>query len=166
MYYEQTTQIPNELIEAIPSLKLSGSEVKLLLIFYRATWGWHKKRDRLTYSQLIKKTGLGHRIIATSIQCLIEKNLLKVTDYKGHELSTPNERRGKLYLYYTPLRITSALLHKKNSTNQPKVVQKVEHNKTNVTKPICKQVITNQGTKKLTDAERLQQILWEQKNKL
>lgn len=165
MYYQQTTQIPNEIIEAIPNLKLSGAQVKLLLIFYRATWGWHKKRDRLTYSELIRRSGLGHRIIASSIQCLIDQNLLKVTDYQGHELHTPNERRGKLYLYYTPLRLTNALSSAKNSTNMQKQVQKGEHNKTNGTKPNSTQVISNQGTKKLTDSERIQQILLEQKNR-
>jgi len=160
MHYKQTTQIPNEIIEAIPTLKLSGSEVKLLLIFYRATWGWHKIRDRMTYSQLISKSGLGHRIIATSVQCLIQKQLLKVTDYQGNELKTPNQRRGKLYLFYTPLRITTALSSTKEGTNTHKQVHKGMHNKTNVTKPISVEVIQNQGTKKLTDTQRYQQILW------
>lgn len=165
MYYKQTTQIANEVIEAIPTLKLSGSEVKLLLIFYRATWGWHKTRDRLTFSELIRRTGLGHRIISTSIQSLIEKKLLKLTDYQGKELSTPLERRGQLYLFYTPLRITSASSDLKKGTNYHKQMHKCEDNKTNVTKPIVIGKKVHQGTKRISDTERYQQILWEKKNK-
>lgn len=164
MHYKQTTQIPNEIIEAIPNLKLSGSEVKLLLIFYRATWGWHKIRDRLTFSELIRRTGLGHRIISTSIQSLIDKKLLKVTDYKGIELNTPQERKGKLYLFYTPLRLNITLSSTHQCTNKPQLVQKQKDNKTNVTKPIVMSKKIHQGTKKLTDTERIQQILWEQNN--
>lgn len=165
MHYKQTTQIPNEIIEVIPTLKLSGSEVKLLLIFYRATWGWHKIRDRLTFSELMRRTGLGHRIISTSIQSLVDKKLLKVTDYKGNELNTPQERKGKLYLFYTPLRLTSAVSSVKQSNNKHQPMQKQKDNKTNVTKPIVTGKKIHQGTKKLTDVERVQQILWELNNK-
>jgi len=161
MHYQQTIQIPNEIIEAIPTLKLSGSEVKLLLIFYRATWGWHKKRDRLTFSELIKRTGLGHRIISTSIQSLISKKLLNVTDYQRNELNTPLERKGKLYLFYTPLRLNTALLDTNHSTNKHQLMQKQKHNKTNVTKPIVTGNKVHQGTKRISDTERYQQILWE-----
>lgn len=162
MYYRQTTQIPNEIIEAIPTLNLSGSEVKLLLIFYRATWGWHKLRDRLTFSELIRRTGLGHRSISTSIQTLIDKQLLKVTDYQGTELNTPLERKGKLYLFYTPLRLNTALSSKKQCSNGHQPMHKQEHNKTNVTKPSVIGKKIHQGTRKLTDSERIQQILFEQ----
>jgi phage replication O-like protein O len=164
MNYKQTTQIPNELIEAIPNLKLSGSEVKLLLIFYRATWGWHKTRDRLTFSELIRRTGLGHRIISTSIQSLIDKELLRVTDYQGESLNSPQERKGKLYLFYTPLRLTSAVSSIKQSNNKHQPMQKQKDNKTNVTKPIVISKKIHQGTKKITDKERIQQILWNQNN--
>lgn len=165
MYYQQTTQIPNEIIEAIPALKLTGSEVKLLLIFYRATWGWHKNRDRLTFSELIRRTGLGHRIISISIQSLIDKKLLKVTDYQNNELNTSQMRKGKLYLFYTPLRLNTALSNTNHSSNKHQPMQKQKHNKTNVTKPIVIGNKVHQGTKRISDTERYQQILWEQNNK-
>ena len=64
MTYEQTTQVPNILFDLhLPSL--TESELKILLIIIRQTYGWidrytgkRKLQDRISHSQFITKSGL------------------------------------------------------------------------------------------------------------
>lgn len=50
-------QCPNDLADHwLPLLK--EAELKVLIAILRKTFGWHKKRDRISNSQLVKMTGL------------------------------------------------------------------------------------------------------------
>lgn len=108
MTYKQTTPTPNILFDQhLPNL--SESELKVLLVVIRQTYGWMNKktgkrkvRDRISHSQFIQKTGLSRRIISQAIQSLVRRGLLVISDYEKNILQTPQERKGKLYLYYTP----------------------------------------------------------------
>lgn len=49
-------QCPNDLVDHwLPHL--SGVELKCLLVIIRKTFGWHKVRDRISLSQMVKLTG-------------------------------------------------------------------------------------------------------------
>ena len=103
------TQVQNIVFDKLlPSLTMA--ELKILLIIIRQTNGWldettrrRKTRDRISHSQFIKKTGLSRRIVIATIQKLIDKELIKVTDDKGVSLHSPTERKGKRRLYYEAL---------------------------------------------------------------
>ena len=69
------TQIPNIFFdELLPILGLA--EMKVLLTIYRKIFGWHKKRDRISLSQLEELTGLERTHITKAIESLLEKNLI------------------------------------------------------------------------------------------
>lgn len=69
------TQTPNDLADHwLPFL--SGVETKVLVVIMRKTLGWHKKRDRISMSQLEKLTGCQEKAIATAIKSLIKKGLI------------------------------------------------------------------------------------------
>lgn len=105
-YLNSFTQVPNLVFDILlPTLTLA--EIKLLLIIIRQTNGWfdeatkrRKIRDRISHSQFIKKSGLSRRIVIATIQKLIDKKLINVTDDKGSPLHCPTERKGKRRLYY------------------------------------------------------------------
>ena len=85
MMYQQTTQVPNVIFDTHLSF-LTESELKLLLIIIRQTFGWfdkttgrRKTRDRISHGQFIKKTGLSRRVISKALKSLIEKGLVTVT---------------------------------------------------------------------------------------
>lgn len=106
MEYKHTTQVPNIVFDNyLPQLSLS--ELKLLLVIVRQTYGWinkktgkRKMRDRISHSQFMKKTGLSRRVITKTIQSLITKGLITVTDFKDNLLHIAKERKGRGYLYY------------------------------------------------------------------
>ena len=55
------TQIPNLFLENMH--KYHGASVKVFLTICRKTIGWHKLSDRISYSQIMKDTGLSKNIM-------------------------------------------------------------------------------------------------------
>ena len=106
MFIAHSTPVPNVIFDAyLPILK--PTEVALLFIIIRQTIGWLDKRTRkrkhkdwLTGKQLREKTGYSRKSISTAIETLIQYQLIKVYDFRGDELKSPQERMGKTCLYY------------------------------------------------------------------
>ena len=72
------TQTPNILFDEIMR-DLNGAELKVILAVIRKTFGWHKERDRISYSQITEMTGLVKSTVSISIKSLEEKGLIYVT---------------------------------------------------------------------------------------
>lgn len=70
------TQIPNVLTdEMLPSLGFA--ELKVLLVVFRHTFGWHRTRDKISLSQFERATGLERRHILKAVKGLMNKNLIR-----------------------------------------------------------------------------------------
>lgn len=159
MRYKHTTQVPNELFDRhLPHL--THSELKLLLFIIRKTYGWQlksgkrKQRDRITHSQFIKGTGTSRRSLPSTIQSLVLKQLIQVTDSQGGLLHTPESRKGKVGIFYAPLFLSSAMEGMNLCKREHKPVQNGIHNKTNRTK------LTGQKSfRRQSDWERMQEII-------
>ncbi|MBI1289503.1 MAG: hypothetical protein GC178_18195 [Flavobacteriales bacterium] len=101
-----TTPVPNGLFdEYLPKLK--PAELKLLLIIIRQTWGWkdqrtgkRKEKDWISGNQLREKTGCSKRALTDATAQLIKQKLIEVSGERGVSLSKPEERKGKLRLFY------------------------------------------------------------------
>lgn len=69
------TQIPNVIFdEYLP--KLTELELKILLVICRKTFGWHKKRDRISLAQLADQSGCERARIPAIVDSLIEKGMV------------------------------------------------------------------------------------------
>jgi predicted transcriptional regulator len=138
MDYKETTPVPNALFDChLP--QLPPSSLVVLLVIIRGTYGWknkrtgkRKERDRITSKQFMKKTGLSKRSVSTAIQHLLDLRLITVTDYRGNPVSQPKDRKGKSYLFYAPQPMQKVTLT--SAKVLPKLVQQMNHNKTNYTK--------------------------------
>ncbi|HGJ5883850.1 replication protein, partial [Arsenophonus sp.] len=70
------TRIANELLEAITGSNLTKRQFKVILAIVRLTYGWQKKQDRISNSQLAEITNLPvKRVSETRVQ-LIEMNIV------------------------------------------------------------------------------------------
>lgn len=69
------TQIPNVIFDYWMSV-LTPAEFKVLLCICRKTFGWQKKRDRISLRQIEKMTGLGKSSIIKNVEKLIELSLV------------------------------------------------------------------------------------------
>lgn len=137
MIFKQTTQVPNVVFDKYLPI-LTESELKILLVIIRQTYGWvdkrtqkRKVRDRISYNQFIQKTGLSRRVISKSVQRLTDKGLINTTCQNGKLLPCVADRRGRLSIFYS-LNI---------GTQQPQLVHlttrtcaEYAHNKSNYTK--------------------------------
>jgi phage replication O-like protein O len=78
------TQIPNVIFDKIPDL--SESELRLIAVISRQSFGWHKDAVRISQTELEKLTGLSIRGVQYGVQKLIVRGWLK--RYKEPNFST------------------------------------------------------------------------------
>lgn len=141
MNYRQTTQVPNEIFDKhLPNL--TESEIKILLVIIRQTYGWidtntgkRKCRDRITQSQFVSKAGLSPRIVSKTLKMLSDKGLIAITDVYSKLLNNAQDRKGKAVLFFSFNTVHFSTSTSAQSNTGP--VHKSAYNKTkklNITK--------------------------------
>jgi phage replication O-like protein O len=81
------TKIANELLDAIIRHDFSKRELKIVLFVLRKTYGWNKKADVISLSQILAGTGLARTHACSSVNDLVNcKVLLKQSHQKGQLL--------------------------------------------------------------------------------
>jgi len=68
--------LANEIAEALAKTHLSSYESQVLWVIFRKTYGWHKKEDWITNTQISEMTGIAETHISRTIKILIQKNLI------------------------------------------------------------------------------------------
>ncbi len=69
-------QIANELMDAMISYPFKNSELKIMLTIIRKTYGWKKKKDRLSFSQISKFSRVSIRHTKRVIKNLVIDNVI------------------------------------------------------------------------------------------
>lgn len=69
------TQTPNILFDEVMKTLKEG-ELRVLLVITRQTFGWRKRWDRISLSQLIEKTGMCRDAVINSLKSLVEKKII------------------------------------------------------------------------------------------
>lgn len=162
------TRIKNDVIEAMCSFGLSGGEFSLCLFIIRKTWGFNKKEDWVSYSQLEKGTGMSRVGVWKTIRSLKEKSIILV----NHSLpSKPKYKFNKNYLKWTSKpQLTSKLqltskpqltggLTTVNTDSKPQLTHKRKY-KRNYTKESIKTFNTFEGYKQTIDEFEKEAEIW------
>jgi len=68
--------IANELVEALAKTYLSSYESQVLWAIFRKTYGWHKKEDWITNTQITEMTGIAESHVSRTIKKLIKRNIV------------------------------------------------------------------------------------------
>jgi len=68
--------IANESIEALSAVKMSGTEWQYLMCLFRKTYGYHKKEDWITNTQVMKMTGLKKERVSEAKSRLLARNIV------------------------------------------------------------------------------------------
>ena len=76
------TSLANELLEAIFKSKLSGTEIDIILVVARYTYGFKRKSHKISASFLAKAIGSNSRWIKKSLKSLIENKVIIVVNSK------------------------------------------------------------------------------------
>lgn len=143
------TMIPNEFLDNLLP-QLSPSAWKILSIISRQTYGWHKKTDMLSHSQLQKKSGMSVNTCKNAIKELIEKDIIVHIDYEKRK---PNEYGLNLrYQNLIPLNPTisksDTVQYQKLIQSKPLTVSKSDTTKESIINKDIKKRTTNNGNYK------------------
>lgn len=80
------TRINNHTLESLARVRLTSAEFNIVLTIIRKTWGFNKKSDSISISQLTKYTDLSRSTVIRVISSLVEKNMVvKKKNPKGNE---------------------------------------------------------------------------------
>jgi len=75
--------IANELVEAFAKYYPSHSEGQIIWAILRKTYGWHKKEDPISITQIMEMTGISRRMVIYSLQNLEAKRIIIIKRKKG-----------------------------------------------------------------------------------
>lgn len=83
--------IATELVEVLSRTGIPGSEMRLVWVVWRKTWGWkdgdrHKDWDWISISQFEKATGIKHANVVKYTKSLVSKRIL-VKSEKGYKFN-------------------------------------------------------------------------------
>ena len=174
MQIAHSTPFPNQVLDEYWP-KVSPTEAKILGTIIRSTLGWldkhtgkRKTRDWISHSQMALRSGLSDRTITTGIQSLIEKRMIEVTDSRGFSLADPKKRKFTQRIFYA-LKVDSlAQVADNQSKKYAQATQDLHRTpqelRTTQNNPTQKQ-FSKPHNRKLTDAERIQEIKWKQHQK-
>jgi phage replication O-like protein O len=74
------TAIASEIMEQLTRTALSGHEFRLLLLLLRKTYGFNKKEDHISLSQMAKISGLSVIRCSQVVHSLSRKNIITITE--------------------------------------------------------------------------------------
>lgn len=70
------TKIANEIIEVLMTTNLSAYQGRVLWAIWRDTYGYHKKQDWISNSQLVEMTGLRKSHVSRTLGELVARNIV------------------------------------------------------------------------------------------
>jgi len=76
---EGLTPIAHELVEAFCHINLSAYESRVVWFILRKSFGFHKKTDRISFSQFEEGTGLKHWHVSRTLERLLSRNIITKT---------------------------------------------------------------------------------------
>lgn len=74
--------IANEIVETLAKTYLSSYESQVLWAIFRKTYGWHKKEDWITNTQISEMTEIAESHISRTIKKLIQRKIIIRVDKK------------------------------------------------------------------------------------
>ena len=70
------TKIANEILENLARLYLRSNQWQVLICIFRKVYGYNKKEDYITNSQIVLDTGLKKEVVSRSITDMVARNIL------------------------------------------------------------------------------------------
>lgn len=77
-------KIANEVWEALMSFDFSRNEYKIIMCILRKTWGWNKKEDKISFSQISELTKIERRNVIRIVNRLEKMKVLVVKTTTTH----------------------------------------------------------------------------------
>jgi len=140
------TRIANEIIEDLIKINLSSYQTRVLLFIFRKTYGYGKKEDWISVSQIVTNTGILKSHVSRAKSELLKRHLVtsngnKISFQKDSSLWV--ELPKKVTITNTSNKVTSTG-QKVTNTGQELPVQ--GHTKETIQKKLTKEILTKVNT--------------------
>lgn len=133
------TQIPNAIFDlmADKDAHLTEAELKVVLAIARKTFGWHKKRDKISLSQLETLTAMSRTSVIAGLEAAIERGLIRKTPDRNDKLGgffyelavdEPNDQTSTKSGLVQNLN-QSKILTRTSTKSEPELVQNLDTQK-------------------------------------
>lgn len=76
---DEFTKVANELMDQVPFFKFNGSQLRIILVIWRNTYGWTRKDHDFSLTFLHSQTGLSESAVKKEVTTLIAAKVLLVT---------------------------------------------------------------------------------------
>jgi len=118
------TSIANEILEHLFLAGINGSEYRILLVVIRKTYGFQKKRDRISLTQFQKNTLMKRTKVVKTIQSLLEKKIILKENNEFIFNKNYDEwivgKRGSTQMVTSPQKVTTASSQKGTKSSPQK----------------------------------------------
>lgn len=132
------TPIANEILERLCEINLTSYQFRVLLYIFRKTYGFHKKEDWISVSQIVEATGIKQSHVSRTKKELVAKNIL----YTPTGIKVSFQKDWRLWNVDIPNEV-----YRKNIPNQDKNIPNEDKNipvqgdtKNNIQKIITKDI--------------------------
>ena len=134
------TRIANEILEQLYKINLTSYQIRIILFIFRKTYGYNKKEDWISVSQIVEGTGIKQSHVSRTKKELLLKNMIytptgiKIAFQKNWrlwKLNIPNE----VYRKNIPVQV-------KNIPSEDKDIPVQGNTKDNIQKTIYKRHIS------------------------
>lgn len=142
--------IANEIAEAFSRLQLSGNEWRILWVILRQTYGWHKKTDRISYTQFEQRTCLKRRHIQRGLGNLIARDIVTRIG-NGRAITYGLQKNFTKWLSLPKMVTNEQIVTKKCNLSLPKMVNTKENTKEKILQIHKGESASALPTKKKTD---------------
>ena len=134
------TKIANDLLEKIIVSGLNGTELAVILLVIRKTYGWNKLEDEISLSQFIKYIPVSKKSICSALKVLL---LVKIVTLVKKGCSCNSSNKYKLNKKYDEWQLVkkSKLVKKTPRTSEDivnQLVKKTTHTKETIQKKLYK----------------------------
>jgi phage replication O-like protein O len=145
--------ISNELLEAIIRTHFSPTESAVFWTVVRKTYGWHKKIDRISFTQFEETTRMDRRHVSPALKSLIQRNIV-LRQGKGYNLEYGVQKNyenwkslPKTVTKQIVTKISNEIVTKNSNKSLPKTVTKQKGQSL----PISVNIVTKNSNEIITD---------------
>lgn len=101
------TPIANEILEALARFNLSAYESRVLWYIIRKTYGWHRKHDLISLSQIVVGTGIKKGHVSRTVKSLISHSIVTRLGNKQIGFQKDYEQWSKNQIQKLPNEVTN-----------------------------------------------------------
>ncbi len=124
------TRISNELLEAICRSDFNGSQMRILMLFIRTSYGYGKRQAAFPIEYIQQQTGLSERNARRAVNNLIDGNVLAVKEEatRGKARILQLNKKYSSWKAFLPDRIDRKELSAKNENGRTKMTEWADKN--------------------------------------